>query len=160
VSAALRELRERGYLRRGEGPGAPLRLALDAGGERWTLDGRPVHAGEALEALLRAEAATCPRCRGEGRRIPDTYPHEPGADCDCPICDGGVMPERVRCPACDGDGELYRPVWLAVRFEYHNAGDGSGHALLYPRLWHGAGAERLAVRVEGEDLVRCRWPVA
>ena len=150
MTATLHELRERGYIRRGEGPGALLTLVLDAGGERWTLDGRPVHAGDGLEVLVWAERADCPSCDGEGLAVGDFAATAAGADV-------ATLP-RPRCPDCDGDGELYRGDWLRFRFEYANRGDGTGHALLYVQLWNGAGAERLALRVERGDLVRCRWP--
>lgn len=146
------------WLRRSDGPGELLTLTLDKGGERWTLDGRPLHAGEALEVLLRGDGRACPACGGEGRLPGPACP--PDGECpDCPAvspaCDD-VAP--AECPDCDGHGDLYRPAWLHVRFEFHNAGDGTGYALLFPALWHGAHADRLALRVLREDRVRARWP--
>lgn len=46
-------------------PGDVLRLELDAGGERWHLGPRPVHAGDELELLSEAARRRCPDC-GEG----------------------------------------------------------------------------------------------
>ena len=125
------------WLRRGAAPGEWLTLTLDKGGERWTLDGRPLHAGDEVEVLLRGEGRMCSTCDGEGK------------------LDGNEHPE---CPDCEGDGDLYRPAWCPARFEFQNHFDGTGHALLFLPLWHGAHADRLALRVEQGDRVRCRWP--
>lgn len=54
-------------------PGNLLVLTVDGGGERWTLDGAPLHAGRAVEVLLEAERRPCgcreddcARCGGRG----------------------------------------------------------------------------------------------
>ena len=128
-------LRESGFRRRGEGPGDLLVPTLGKGGERWTLDERPLHAGDVVEVLLLGDGRMCSTCDdGDGKLD--------GADC----------------PGCDGDGGLYQPAWLPVRSEFHNAEDGTGYALLFLALWHGAHAERLALHVERGDRVRARWP--
>ena len=47
-------------------PGSPLVLTVDSGGERWTLAGRPLHAGDGLELLTEGEHTACHQCDGEG----------------------------------------------------------------------------------------------
>jgi len=84
-------------------PGAPLVCGRDAGGVRWFLAGRPVHAGTGLELLTEIEAARCD-CNGNG----------------CPKCGGRCWrysPLWLRCrfeTGVDPDGSpvgwLYLPV--------------------------------------------------
>ena len=139
----LADLHTQGYRPLHDMPGAPMELRLDAGGERWHLEGRPLHAGGRLELLTATARSSCPTCRGEG------------TDYKGPKDAEGEYP---RCSVCDGHGQLFRPAWLPVRFEYSNAGDGSGHALLYldlPGQWTQA---RHAIQVQAGDQVRCRWP--
>lgn len=121
-------------------PGAPLVLTVGPGGERWTLDGTPCHAGTGLELLTEGESRDCGPCEGEGR-IGDF-------DADT----------RRACPECGGRGYLFAPLWLRVRFEYRNDGDGTGEAFLYVRGPGLGGEERHAIRVRNGDGLRCRWP--
>jgi hypothetical protein len=109
-------------------PGDALVLTINAGGERWTLGQLALHAGDGLELLTEGERRWCEACNGEGRR----------------------------CLDCGGRGYLFRGRWCPVRFEYVNAGDGTGHALLYlagPGL---GGEERHAIRVRKGDGLRLR----
>ena len=46
-------------------PGAPLVCGADAGGVRWFLEDRPVHAGTGLELLTEIDGAPCD-CDGDG----------------------------------------------------------------------------------------------
>lgn len=132
---------------RGELPGAPLVLTLDGGGERWTLDGRQLHAGDGVELLTErldadAGARWCGTCNGEGR--------------------AGAGEARRTCPDCGGRGYPFVPLWLPVRFEYSNAGDGTGSAYLYVRGPGLGGDLRHAIELRGSAdgaRVRCRWPV-
>lgn len=118
-------------------PGDVLTLTIDGGGERWTLDGKPLHGGDGVELLSEGERQWCPACNGEGWRA------------------GGAG--RVRCPDCGGRGYLFLPVWLPVRFEYRN---GSGEAYLYPRLPGGGGELRHALTVRPGDGLRARQRAA
>ena len=71
-------------LRLAQLPGAPLRLVVSGGEERWHLAGRPVSAGAALELLAISARASCPVCwdaREDGR---------------VPVAGGGLEP----CPSC------------------------------------------------------------
>jgi hypothetical protein len=111
-------------------PGDLLVLALDTGGERWHLAGRPLHAGDVIELLTEGPRATCRACDGESSR----------------------------CASCGGRGYLFAPAWIAVRFEYVNAGDGTGEASLYLRLPAGRFEARHAIRARRGDALRCRWP--
>ena len=112
-------------------PGDPLVLTIDAGGERWTLTGKPCHGGDGIELLTEGERRDCAGCDGGGRA----------------------------CPDCGGRGYTFAPLWLRVRFEYDNAGDGTGEAFLYVRAPGGGGEARHAIRVRKGDALRCRWPV-
>ena len=118
-------------------PGDVLTLTIDGGGERWTLDGKPLHGGDGVELLSEGERRWCGPCDGEGWRAGD----------------GG----RVRCPDCGGRGYLFRPVWIPVRFEYRN---GKGEAYLYPRLPGGGGELRHGLTVRPGDGLRARQRVA
>ena len=93
--AAAADLHARGFLAFRRLPGVAPVLTVDAGGERWLLDGLPLHAGDGVEVLAVAERAPCPACD----------------------CEHG-------CPVCGGSGELLRPTWWPARWEYRNAGDG------------------------------------
>lgn len=132
----LTDLRAQGYRPLPELPGVLLDLRRDAGGERWHLEGRPLHAGDRLD-LLTATTCWCPVCRGEG------WDYDGPRDADG---------EATRCSACDGHGQLYRPAWLVVRFEYATP----GLALLYLELPGLLPQERHAIQVQVGDLVRCR----
>ena len=84
-------------------PGSRLECGTDAGGVRWFLAGRPVHAGTGLELLTETDRAPCD-CDGDG----------------CGKCGGGcwrALPLWIRCrfeTGVDADGEpigwLYLPV--------------------------------------------------
>ena len=119
-------------------PGAPLVLTVDTGGERWTLDGRPLHGGDRVEVLAEVDRQPCADCDGEGR--------------------AGEGDGRHRCPACIGRGYTFEALWLPVLFEYVNAGDGSGVAYLYPPIFGALPEERNAIHIRRGDAVRCRWP--
>ena len=121
-------------------PGYPLVLTVDAGGERWTLTGRPLHAGDGVELLTEGERHGCRSCDGEGR-----WPGPTGSG--------------EACPDCGGRGYAYAALWLRVRFEYVNAGDGTGEALLYVSGPGLGGADHHAIRVRRGEALRCRWPV-
>ena len=121
-------------------PGSPLVLTVDTGGERWRCDGKPLHGGAGLELLTEGERRGCAPCDGEGRV--------------------GEGEARGACFACGGRGYTFAPLWLRVRFEYQNAGDGSGEALLYVRGPGLGGEEHHAIRVRRGEGLRCRWPVA
>lgn len=81
----------------------------DAGGTRWALENRAVHAGRELELALQTKTEWCTRCDGEGtdynaEKVPD--PHTPG---------WFVHPT---CARCEGAGELPADItWVPVRFE-------------------------------------------
>ncbi|GDX83637.1 hypothetical protein LBMAG42_54480 [Deltaproteobacteria bacterium] len=133
-------------------PGSPLVLTVDAGGERWTLDGKPCHAGDSFELLTEGATSECSRCEGTGRV------HKNGG----PVtrATGWRSLDRVsHCPACGGRGYLFAPLWLRVRFEQQNAGDGTGEALLYVRGPGLGGEERHAIRVRRGEGLRIRLPV-
>lgn len=121
-------------------PGAPLVLTVDAGGERWMLDGLPLHAGDGVELLVEGEREPCARCEAEGVLV--------------------VEDQRTTCPGCAGRGYRFRALWLPVRFEYRNDGDGSGPAFLYAALAGGGVRERHAIEVRSGDWLRCRRPTA
>lgn len=116
--------------------GLPLVLTLDAGGERWTLAGAPVHAGDGLYLLTEGDRSWCRECDGEGR-------HGEGED-------------RRECERCHGRGYTFVPLWIGVRFEYVNRGDGTGEALLYVRGPGLGGEDRHAIRVRNGDGLRLR----
>lgn len=117
-------------------PGAPLVLTVDAGGERWTLDGAPLHGGDGIDLLAEGDREPCEDCHEEGTV-------EAGA-------------QRRSCPACAGRGYLFIALWLPVRFEYRNDGDGNGPAFLYLRLACGGVDVRQAIEVRKGDRLRCR----
>lgn len=119
-------------------PGAPLVLTVDTGGERWTLEGRPLHGGDRIDVLAEGIRSTCGTCDGEGRV--------------------GEGERRGRCPDCDGRGYLFAPLWWPARFEYRNDADGTGPAFLYLPVVGGGGAQRHAIEVRNGDELRCRWP--
>jgi len=52
-------------------PGDVLTLTIDGGGERWTVDRKPLHGGDGVELLSEGERQWCPRCNGEGWRAGD-----------------------------------------------------------------------------------------
>lgn len=132
-------------------PGAPLVLTVDAGGERWTLEGRAVHAGEVIEVLAEASRAPCATCDGEGRVDEALTVRRAWVAV-------GESTGRARCPDCDGRGYLFAPAWWPARFEYRNAGDGTGPAFLYLPLAGGGFEVRHAVEVRAGDGMRFRWP--
>jgi len=115
-------------------PGGPLDLRVGPGGERWHLDGKPLHAGAALELLTASARAWCPTCGDDGPANPST------------------------CPDCGGCEQWIRPAWVSVRFEYWNAGDGSGSALLYLALPGLNSTDRHAIEIHNGDGARLRWP--
>ena len=117
-------------------PGAPLVLTVDTGGERWTLDGAPLHGGDGIDLLAEGESEPCGDCHGEGRI-------EAGAS-------------KRACPGCAGRGYLFVALWLPVRFEYRNDGDGTGPAFLYLSLACGGVDVRHAIEVRKGDRLRCR----
>ena len=117
-------------------PGAPLVLTVDAGGERWTLDGGPLHGGDGIDLLAEGDRERCEDCRGEGT-----------------VAAGA---QRRSCPACAGRGYLFSALWLPVRFEYRNDGDGTGPAFLYLALPGGGVDVRHAIEVRRGDRLRCR----
>lgn len=118
-------------------PGDVLSLTVDSGGERWMLDGKPLHGGDGVELLSEGLRRSCGPCDGEGWRT------------------GGAG--RVRCADCGGRGYLFSAVWIPVRFEYRNDGNGTGEAYLYPRI-PGGGELRHALTVRAGDGLRVRWP--
>ena len=122
-------------------PGSPLVLTVGPGGERWTLDGKPCHAGEGFELLIEGEGRNCDTCEGEGR-----------------IGDWDADTRRA-CLDCGGRGYTFAPLWLRVRFEYQNAGDGTGEALLYVRAPGGGEKDHHAIRVRKGEGLRFRLPV-
>ena len=124
-------------------PGSPLVLTVDAGEERWTLGGEPVHAGAQLYLLTEGPADDCAACDGAGRVGAGRV---------------GAGDARRDCPGCGGRGYHYAPTWIPVRFEYVNAGDGTGEALLYVAGPGLRGEPRHAIRVRAGDELRCRWP--
>ena len=125
---------------RAELPGFPLVLTLDAGGGRWRCDGRPLHGGDGLDLLTEGESRWCDPCHGEG----------------CTV-EGEA---RRTCPDCGGRGYTFAPLWVPVRFEYQNAGDGTGEALLYVRAPGGGGKDHHAIRVRRGEGLRFRLPVS
>ena len=129
---------------RAELPGSPLVLTVDAGGERWRCNGRPLHGGDRLDLLTEGESRWCDPCHGEGCTVEgEAYrPHATGGRCTC--------------PDCGGRGYTFAPVWVAVRFEYRNAGDGTGEALLYVRAAGGGRKDHHAIRVRNGDSLRFR----
>ena len=112
-------------------PGGLADLRVDAGGERWHLDGRPLHAGNGVELLTAAERTWCPTCNED---------------------------TAASCGDCGGAGEWIRLAWVRVRFEYQNQGDGSGCALLYLSLPGLNSTTRHAVELRKGDGARLRWP--
>lgn len=114
-------------------PGLPLEHGTDAGGERWKLDGKPLHAGDLVELLTVAERAWCPTCGEDGPRDPST------------------------CPDCAGCEEWIRPLWVSVRFEY-----APGVARLFLRFPPMLEVDRTRAALElspGEaDRAHLRWP--
>ena len=148
-------------------PGAPLVLTVGPGGERWTLDGKPCHGGDGFELLTEGESRECTACEGDGvTRGPFLLDAEPWPPPYLPPAERAAAqnapprPAPNRCPDCDGRGYTFAPLWLRVRFEYRNAGDGTGEAFLYVRAPGGGGEERHAIRVRRGDALRCRWPGA
>jgi hypothetical protein len=112
-------------------PGDLADLRVDAGGERWHLAGKPLHAGEGVELLISDARTWCPTCEAEGSD----------------------------CRDCGGAGEWIRLAWVRVRFEYQNQGDGTGCALLYLSLPGLNSTTRHAVELHKGDGARLRWPV-
>jgi hypothetical protein len=75
-------------------PGSPLVKGEDAGGLRWFLDGKPVHAMTFLELCLETRSEPCPTCSG----------------IDWPI-------ERD-CSTCGNLRRLAEYGWMLVRLEF------------------------------------------
>lgn len=116
-------------------PGAPLVLTVDTGGERWILDGRPLHAGDCVEVLAEGPRVLCEMCamyRGSERS--DEY-------------------DPSTCMVCGGLDYTAPALWLPARFEVR-----PGVALLYLPIFGALSEARHALQVRPGDAVRCRWP--
>lgn len=111
--------------------GCALDYVPDAGGDRWALDGRPLHAGDAVELLTTA-----------GRRW-----------CSCR--------EDESCARCGDARELVTAAWLPVRFEFWNdrGGPGARVYLVIPALVADGARPRVELDLAGAGGVRLRWPV-
>ena len=122
------------YLDKRRPPGSHLERHQDAGGDRWHLDGRPIHAGVGLELLVESDARACLTCDGEGTYYPATG-------------------DGYDCPDCAGSGTRARAGWLRCRFEYQNTNGAEPVAWLYLPTF-GSWDSRIAVA----PGLRCRWP--
>ena len=115
-------------------PGSLLVLTADTGGERWTLDGRPLSAGVVVDVLTEGRRESCQMCSMYfGSERCDEY-------------------DASTCTVCGGLGYTAEVAWLAVRFESR-----PGVALPYLPIF-GAGEAHHALQVRPGDAVRCRWP--
>lgn len=144
-------------------PGLPLVLTVDAGGERWTLDARPLSDGDGVELLTEGDCCECPRCEGTGGALRDGRPVKRTTR------SSGLYP--AACPECGGRGYSFLPVWLRVRFEYEGAGapllclrvpldDSESRRRIWKANDRPTEPTDHAIRVVmGDRRLRCRWPV-
>lgn len=113
--------------------GHALELIPDAGGDRWWLDGRPIHAGDDLFLLVETRDAWCPGC--------------------------GDDDARKRCVTCGGAGRLVDVGAVRVRFEFRNARSGlpSRVTLVLPAIVTGGERPRVELEAEQARCVRLSW---
>lgn len=151
--------------------GSSLVKGKDEGGDRWYLDGTPIHTGSGLELALERNGTECEGCHGNGTKdateptwIACKWCHDglDGSGRPCRDCDGKgkilrAVGEEIPCPECEGRGSVFEIDWLRVRFETEHVAAKGGGVQQVPVIYFPA-AECGSLHARVPDSCKFRLP--